>query len=387
MKYLITIALWISLLSTPLFAEEAKVVKLHPPIITSQSIGVEYACNRPGHDEGLNISVEKRGDKTIVNCYGHGGAGWTTLFGSVEAAIERFKKLNLPKDIPIRVLGSGCMGLTTAIELSRLGYKVEGIYTKSLYDMPSWRAAGFFGLLVIKSKTSILPIAKASFLAYQQIANGQHPYLSKSGVKLLPIYCTPDAEEEIAFLAEMGLIPPKKPVTLDFQNGVTHSGFFEYMTFFMNTGVLMKELIAEVKKRHIPLEINPIEHYADVKEKIVFNCTSAGARQLNNDKKVNEIRGHLIGLNKKSGKGHMDYILLTSVMQDNKLQTLYMTPKSLIVTPENPAGIKSLGVIGTTFIEHAEKFSPEQVKELDEQEFQKLLERASLFFSGQPFGR
>ena len=45
--------------------------------------------------------------KTIVNCYGHGGWGWTTLFGSVQYAIELFEKTNPSKDIPIRVIGWG----------------------------------------------------------------------------------------------------------------------------------------------------------------------------------------------------------------------------------------------------------------------------------------
>ena len=55
------------------------------------------------------------------------------LDGSVDKAIELFQQTSSSKKTPIRVVGSGCMGVTAAIELSKLGYEVVGI--------SSWRAA------------------------------------------------------------------------------------------------------------------------------------------------------------------------------------------------------------------------------------------------------
>ncbi len=43
------------------------------------------------------------------------------------------------------------MGLTAAIELTRQGYQVSGISTKELYDLCSWRAAGYFALVSVKT--------------------------------------------------------------------------------------------------------------------------------------------------------------------------------------------------------------------------------------------
>jgi hypothetical protein len=117
-----------------------RVVNLTPPAISKDTIAQEIVCTRPMRDGCFNISVEpissKFESKKIINCYGHGGSGWTTLFGSVKKAIELFENENPQKDVPIRVIGSGCMGLTSAIELTRRGYNVAGIATKSLYDIP-----------------------------------------------------------------------------------------------------------------------------------------------------------------------------------------------------------------------------------------------------------
>lgn len=381
---------WLSglfLLCCTLISAEEKVVKLTPPIISPKTIALEYSCMRPGREGGINISIEKRSDKTIINCYGHGGAGWTTLFGSVQKTIDLFENENPNKDIPIRVLGSGCVGLTTAIELSRLGYNVAGIYTKNLYDMASWRAAGFFGLLAIDDPKAIVPMAVKTFLTYQQIEKGQHPYIPKGAVELLPIYCTSDTENELAFLVEQNLVPPKESVSLEFDHGIKHKGFFKYLTYYMNTGILMKQLINEVKKLNIPLEVKEIHSYCEVSENMIFNCTGLGAEELNMDSKLNAIAGHLIALNEESGQGHMDYMLLTNVVQNGKKEALYMTPKCIIVTPDNPMGRNIFGVLGVTFIPHAEKLSSEQLRELDRIEFNKILDRASIFFSGHSYNK
>jgi hypothetical protein len=93
-----------------LTADEPRVVKLAPPQITEETISEELVCTRPMRDGKFNISLEHIGDKTVINCYGHGGSGWTTLFGSVNKAIDLFVNSNVDKQKPIRVVGAGCMG-------------------------------------------------------------------------------------------------------------------------------------------------------------------------------------------------------------------------------------------------------------------------------------
>src|SRR5262245_57527425 len=99
--------------------------KLSPPVLTTSSTKSKIACTRPMREGKFNISVEDKNNKVLVHCYGHGGSGCTTVFGSVNKAINIFASHspNVGKK-PIRVIGSGIMGLTAAIELTRRGYNV-----------------------------------------------------------------------------------------------------------------------------------------------------------------------------------------------------------------------------------------------------------------------
>lgn len=381
-----------------LLAGEPKVVKLTPPVFNQTTISQEITCTRPMREGRFNISTEtfkgKEGSKLIVNCNGHGGSGWTTLFGSVKKAIELFQEQNPDKSIPIRVIGSGCMGLTSAIELSNLGYTVAGITTKELYDIPSWRAAGYFALVSVKTspeeQENLNLIGVNTFLVYQQIDRGLHPYITKEAVRMLPVYCdmeigTKATDCGVEDLVSRGLLPPPEEVTLDFGNGVLHPEYAKYMTYFMNTTVLMRQTTAEVKRLGIPIEMREVKSYDEVKEAIVFNCAGLGARELNQDDKMIPVRGHLIMLKENAGTEHMNYMIYTRVLQGGKDEYIYMFPKTLSVTPDNIKGTPCIGVVGGTFIPNVDKLTPEEQEKLDKEEFRKMRDRASLFFTGKPF--
>ena len=380
-------------LTTPLLSAEEVVVKLSPPKISSETISQKIVCTRPMREGRFNISTEiykgAHGRKTIVNCYGHGGSGWTTLFGSVSRAIELFEKKKMSKKVPIRVVGAGCMGLTAAIELSRRGYHVSGITTKCLYDLASWRAAGYFALVSVatsqEEQANLNAIGMNTFLAYQQIEKGEHPYISSEAVRYMPVYCSSSTEAGVEELEEKGLIPPKELVTLDFGNGQLHRNYIKYMTYFMNTTVLMRQLWAEVEKRAIPVDLREIHSFGDLKEEIVFNCTGLGAGELCKDKALIPVRGHFITLKSASGTGHMDYMIYTKVDQGGKDEYIYMFPKNISVTPDKLYGLPCRGVLGGTFIQNVEKMSHDEQQKLDALEFKRMLDRLSLFFHGRPF--
>ncbi len=376
--------------STVFAGNQEKIVTLTPPVLNNQTILKEVTCTRPMREGRFNISTEKSVGKKIVHIYGHGGSGWTTLFGSVNKGIKLFQtELNPNKAVPIRVIGSGCMGLTTAIELTRLGYKVSGIYTKDLYDIPSWRAAGYFALVSVKTspeeQNNLNEIGVDTFKTYQRIDQGKHPYITKKAVRFMPVYCSKDTDSGVEDLEVRGLIPPHEEVTLDFGNGALHPNFVKYMTYFMDTTSLMQQLTAEVKRLEIPIEIKEVGSFRDVPEEVVFNCTGLGGRELNQDKDMIAVRGHLIMLNKESGTEHMDYMVYTKVYQDGKERYVYMFPKSIAVSSDAESGISCQSVLGGTFIPHTDKLSLEELEQLDISEFKKLLDRNSLFFHGTTF--
>lgn len=364
----------------------SKVVYLTPPVISPKTIAQKIVCTRPMREGRFQICVETIGNKTVVHCYGHGGSGWTTLFGSVNQAIRLFERQHPDKSVPIRVIGSGCMGLTVAVELSRLGYCVNGIFSKDLYDIASWRAAGYFALVSVKTsaeeQANLNEIGMNTFATVQQIARGKHSYFTQDMVREMPVYCSVDTESGVEDLARRGVIPNREDVTLDFGKGVVHSGFVKYMTYFMDTTLLMRQLVAEVKRLGIPLEVKKITSFQEVSESVVFNCSGMGARALTGDQQLISVRGHLIVLSEDAGKAHMDYMIYTKVKQDNEEEYIYLFPKSLAVSSQHIEGLPCAGVLGGTFIPHVDKLSPEKQQALDETAFQRMLERNSSFFLG-----
>ncbi len=371
----------------------AQEVFLTPPTITSATIAQEVVCFRPMREGKFNISTEvfkgNSGTKIIVNCYGHGGSGWTTLFGSVNKAINLFEQGFLNKEKPIRVIGSGCMGLTCAVQLARQGYRVAGITTKDRYDIPSWRAAGYFALVSVRTspeeQANLNEIGITTFKTYQQIEQGKHPYITQQAVRFMPVYCSQETEAGVEELEAQGLIPKKEFVTLNFGNGVTHPGYVKYMTYFMDTTSLMRQLWAEVDALGIPVEDKAITSFDEIEEEIIFNCSGLGARELNQDNTMISVRGHLIMLNEESGTAHMDYMIYTKVEQDGNDEYIYMFPKSISVTPDTKQGTHCRGTLGGTFIAHTDRLTRAQQDELDSKEFNKLLDRNCKFFHGRTY--
>ncbi len=368
----------------------SNVVRLMPPKLHAGGVLKKAVCVRPMRDGRFNISTSRSGSKQIVHCYGMGGSGWTTLFGSIGKAIALFQDVGADKKTPIRVIGAGCMGLTAAIELKRLGYAVAGITAKDLYDMPSWRAAGYFAFVSIQTspdeQANLEQIGIETFKAYHTIYTGLHPYITRETVRYLPVYGSKGTELGLDALEAHGHIPPREEVTLDFGN-VRHEGYVKYMTYFMETTAIMKQLRAEVTRLGIPIEVRKVCAWDEVREEIIFNCSGLGARELNNDSCMIPVRGHLLLLDDPpqescAASHHMDYLIYTKVKQGGVEESIYLFPKALAVCPEEPDGACCHGVLGGTFISHADRLSPRELEQLDEEEFKKMFARSSQFFYG-----
>lgn len=371
-------------------ARRPSVVALVPPQLTARTISQKLVCTRPVREGRFNISAEVHNQKAIINCYGHGGSGFTTLFGSVQNALHLLTRTQLAdKRVPIRVIGAGCIGLTAAIELARQGYKVNGITAKDQYDIASWRAAGYFGLVSIRTsleeQASLTQMGIDTFLTYRQIERGEHPYIPARTLRYLPVYCSQDLESGVEEFEARGLIPPKQHVSLDFGQGIIHPGFVCYMTYFINTTTLMQQLTAEVKRLQIPVSLQEIHSFEEVSESLLFNCTGLGSRELTHDQTLIPVKGHLVTLTPDAGCEHMNYMLYAKITQDGEEERIYLFPKDVSVTEEQPQGIPCGGVLGGTFIPSRENLSQSQQKELDQRAFRRMLDRHSQFFYGQPF--
>jgi D-amino-acid oxidase len=320
---------------------ENRVVLLKPPILNEKSIAAKVPCVRPMREGTFNISSQTIGEKFIVHCYGHGGCGWTTFMGSVERAIELLQRRypDPSSAPPIRVIGAGCMGLCSAIELVRKGYSVTGITAKEIYEIPSWNAAGYFALVSVKvapeEEEAVKKINYSTFASYQEIERGQHPYFSPKAVRFLPVYCSRDTHSGVEELEEQGVIPPVEIVDLDFGNGVVHRGYKKFMTYFFDVTTLMREMHDEVARLKIPTEIREVENFDETEERIVFNCTGLGGGDLAKDYKMIPVRGHLAMLGPDAGQEHMDYMIYSKM---DSGEYVYLFPRTLFISSEDGSG-------------------------------------------------
>jgi len=347
---------------------------LVPPKLIPQQ---KLVCTRAVRDGQFNISIEKQGSKTVVHCYGFGGAGWTVLFGAVARAVE----LLVPQPRrPVRVVGAGCMGLLAAIELTKLGFPVR-IVADELYDIPSWKAAGYFAMVSVKTspeyQAELDAMGRNTFRAYQKVERGEHPFLTPETTRLMPVYASEATPMGLEELEAGGLIPARESVVLDFGT-VQHPGYLKFKTYFLDTTLIMKQLHAHVKQLYIPIDRHRVGSWQEVAEEIVFNAAGFGGRELVRDETVVPVKGHLITLQSQSPAPHMDYMIYTDVLQGDKKERIYLFPKNLSVTREVPHGTPCSGVLGGTFVHPGTATT-------DEREFERMLQRAELFFTGKVF--
>jgi glycine/D-amino acid oxidase-like deaminating enzyme len=112
------------------------------PISLDRITGVTV-CTRPFRAAGPRLEVEKIGQQDVVHHYGHGGSGWSLSWGSAEIAAEL--ALRTTGDRDIGVIGCGAIGLTTALQLQRMGARQVTIYAKELPPdtRSSWATGGW----------------------------------------------------------------------------------------------------------------------------------------------------------------------------------------------------------------------------------------------------
>ncbi len=364
---------------------------LEPPVLAEGTFDEKIACTRPMREGKFNISAEEKDEKAIVHCYGHGGSGCTTSFGSVRRAIELFQeKFPDRQTAPIRIIGGGIIGLTTAIELTLQGYNVTGITAKELYNIPSWKNAGYFALVSVQTdkeeQQNLSRIGMATFKEYKKIYEGNHPYIGSECIRFMPVYCSEKTEAGVEDLEKEGLIPPRENVTIDFGNGVRYENFIKFMTYFMDTTSIMIQLREKVASLGIQIEENELVSFNELEEPVIFNCSGLGAKQLNEDEKMIAVRGHLLNLNEHAGSKHMDYMIYSKFKGKNDNEGyVYMFPKCLQVNDDNRSGKKVYGTLGGTFIPNTDLMTNEQLEELDAIEFKKLADRNAQFFWGMDF--
>lgn len=349
-----------------------RIVHLTPPLLSLEHIKEKITCIRAHRERIFQVKTEMVNDTLICHNYGHGGAGWTFLFGCVNESIRQFEEqLNQNpslKNKSIAVIGAGCFGLLTAIELSRRGYYVR-IIAQELHDISSHKAAGFFFARPRKSskvqeRAVFQTLGMESYATYLEIIKGNHPFI-KTGPKLLPAYYGMDIDPEFAPYIANGLLPSPEKVTINFGNGKQY-GAMEYTTVFINPAEIMKELDQAARGLHIPFIQATIDSFCDVQDSIIFNCAGLGSKKLTGDERIIPVQGHLITLRNQPPIDQLQYMINVKVVMPNlkgmpRDELIYFAPKES-------------GILGITFIRGQDSLTA------NDHEFDRLLTRCRDFF-------
>ena len=349
-----------------------KTIFLQPPELLDQNIKEKIVCIRSHRERIFKTSLEIILNQKVFHNYGHGGAGWTFLFGSVHESIRQFEEYNsinkLTEHSCLNVIGAGCYGLLTAILLTRKGYQVK-IIAKDREEIASYKAAGFFFPRprknpTIEERERFLSFGLDSYKSYQQIITKTHPFLL-TGARLLPCYFGLDIDPGFQpYIDKDYMLMPEK-VCIDFQNGKKYD-VIAYQTVFIDVLALMQELERNRKELAIEIIKTELESFSEIEGEYIFNCSGFGAKKLTHDRLLVPVQGHLIALKNQQNLSCLDYMINVKVtMVDSFGRT---RDKLLYYAP------KESGVLGITFLRGQDSLTA------NSHEFDDLLKRSRDFF-------
>lgn len=264
---------------------------------------------RPYRDEGYVVRAEKAGGKLVVHHYGHGGAGISLSWGTAVEAVELVRGFQLPvvrgraSQRKFAVIGSGVIGLTTALMLQRRYQDGPGTVTIYAKDLPpdttSNIAGGFWSPTSVYDDESAPAQFVESYRKSCRVANRAFQLMvgEDYGVRWIDTYnlfrTDPGPESNLPGGNEL------YPNNVILRDPATYFGFpfvRQYSTMLIEPQIYLAKLLRDFYTAGgnvIVKEFKSREEVLRLPEPIVFNCTGLGARVLFNDEKLIPVRGQL----------------------------------------------------------------------------------------------
>jgi D-amino-acid oxidase len=258
---------------------------------------------RPFRPSGFVVRGEKRGEKTVIHNYGHGGAGITLSWGTAQLAVEEGAKSEV-RDCA--VLGCGVVGLSTARLLQLRGYNPV-IYAREMPPLTTSNVAGGYWdpvtlfdaeCVTPEFRRQLVEAAKFAIQRYQSLAGD--PY----GVRWLPVYSlssngpiTPAPPESV-----YSEIEPLYPETQRLRPGQHPFGALyarKRDSMLIEPAIYLNALVRDfliAGGRIVIREFHALEEIAALREGIIYNCTGLGARVLFGDQELTPVKGQLVFL-------------------------------------------------------------------------------------------
>jgi len=246
---------------------------------------------RPYRASGFVVREERVGDTRVIHNYGHGGAGITLSWGSSRLAVD----LGLQGHTgSVAVIGAGIMGLTTARLVQETGLPVT-VYTAALPpDTTSNIAGGQWHPFGHFREDSVTPEWRRQFVAAADYSWRRFQLMvgDDYGVRWLPTYAQRDRPEEKL----LPTFPPVNRVLAPSEHPFPVSSIVRFDTLYVETGRFLRQLMREIQIAGGRIEQRRFASPADVAalpERLVFNCTGLGARDLFGDTELRPARGQL----------------------------------------------------------------------------------------------
>ena len=246
---------------------------------------------RPYRESGFVVRAEALGDKRLIHNYGHGGSGITLSWGSSRLATD----LGLPGHSgPVAVIGAGAMGLTTARLVQEAGFPVT-IYAKALPPHTTSNiAGGQIETAYLYKDDKVTPEWRAQLLAAMDYSWRRWQIMvgDEYGIRWLPTY----EETELSgpnpmdryYPATRSLTRAEHPFPLD--------KVVRFETMYVETGHFLRQTMRDISIAGGKFEVREFatpQAIAGLAEKLVFNCTGLGSRDLFGDQDLHPLRGQL----------------------------------------------------------------------------------------------
>ncbi|MAW78821.1 MAG: FAD-dependent oxidoreductase [Parvularcula sp.] len=300
----------------------------YAPVLSQPSREIRTVVGlRPYRGSGFRLEHEKFGRRDVIHNYGHGGCGVTLSWGCAQLSVELAEPIDERR---AAVIGAGVNGLTTALMLLRRGYEVS-VYGAALPPHTTSNIAGAYWhpTTLYDGRDAISDAFARQFVRAARIAQRRFQHLAN------------DPRYGVYYMRYLGLReePPLKERTPYFEGDDLYAGlavetdperYFGYgyverhHALMIDPDIYLRALMHDVENaggRIVQKSFETADDVFDLKEKLIFNCTGLGARDLFGDETLEPARGQLTML---LPQPEVDYGYVTSSPETG---LLYMFPR------------------------------------------------------------